>query len=100
MGLKFNGRRILQSSFIRFMGRSCSRVLFNARVVWQRIPDYLYNAGDQITEWTGGWQQKDTYMAHNDYWFGNTPGAVSGLNGQLTINADKPDIFEKTYEEV
>lgn len=88
MGLKFNGRRILQSSFIRFMGRSCSRVLFNARVVWQRIPDYLYNAGDQITEWTGGWQQKDTYMAHNDYWFGNTPGAVSGLNGQLTINAD------------
>ena len=70
------------------MGRSCSRVLFNARVVWQRIPDYLYNAGDQITEWTGGWQQKDTYMAHNDYWFGNTPGAVSGLNGQLTINAD------------
>ena len=93
MGLKFNGRRILQSSFIRFMGRSCSRVLFNARVVWQRIPDYLYNAGDQITEWTGGWQQKDTYMAHNDYWFGNTPGSVSGLNGTLTIQSNNMKSF-------
>ena len=88
MGLKFNGRLIPQSAHVRFNGLDRARVLFNGRVVWQRIPDYLYNAGDQITEWTGGWQQKDTYMAHNDYWFGNTPGAVSGLNGQLTINAD------------
>ena len=88
MGLKFNGRLIPQSAHVRFNGLDRARVLFNGRVVWQRIPDYLYNAGDRITEWTGGWQQKDTYMAHNDYWFGNTPGAVSGLNGQLTINAD------------
>ena len=88
MGLKFDGRLIPQSAHVRFNGLDRARVLFNGRVVWQRIPDYLYNAGDQITEWTGGWQQKDTYMAHNDYWFGNTPGAVSGLNGQLTINAD------------
>ena len=87
MGLKFNGRLIPQSAHVRFNGLDRARVLFNGRVVWQRIPDYLYNAGDQITEWTGGWQQKDTYMAHNDYWFGNTPGAVSGLNGQLIVSA-------------
>ena len=87
MPLNFNSTSVPSSGSVVYNGVSLSTLKQGSVVIWNKMPEFLYNAGNQYTSWTGGWQQKDTYMSHADYWYGNV-GVSAGLNGQLTINPD------------
>lgn len=93
MPLNFNSTSVPSSGSVVYNGVSLSTLKQGSVVVWNKMPEFLYNAGNQYTSWTGGWQQKDTYMSHADYWYGNTPGSVSGLNGTLTIQSNNMKSF-------
>ena len=58
MPLNFNSTSVPSSGSVVYNGVSLSTLKQGSVVIWNKMPEFLYNAGNQYTSWTGGWQQK------------------------------------------
>lgn len=61
MALWFNGTNIPGSGNVIYNGTYCDTVNCNGVQVWKRAPEWLYNSGNQYTEFTGGWNAQAAY---------------------------------------
>lgn len=52
MAVHFNGAAFRKASF---NGAALRRIFFNGGLVWRSIPAFLYSAGDEAADETGGW---------------------------------------------
>ena len=66
-------------------GSRCKQVNLNGMKIWTDLPDYLYNAGDEVTDFTGGWENMPKVMANYDGWDGRVNGNNSKGSNYLEL---------------
>jgi hypothetical protein len=89
MALSFNGTNIPVSSNVNYNGTNCSTVSCNGTQVWKHAPEWLYNSGNQYTEFTGGWNAQAAYYL----------GGAAGTNYYRNQTASTP-VFNATNIQV
>lgn len=63
-------------------GQKCTKIVVNNVQVWSGL-EYLYNAGDQATDFTGGWVKHTTLMPNSS----NLTNWPYGPKGSVTVNS-------------
>lgn len=66
MAMDFNGQIVQTTKHVYLNSQDAQRVIYNGAEVWRRAPTYLYNRGDEVTDFTGGWKTQANYFLIND----------------------------------
>lgn len=67
------------------LGSNIKSVTYNGTEYWKAYPEYLYNAGDEVTDFTGGWVSMSKVMANYDGWDGRVNGNNSKGSNYLEL---------------
>lgn len=111
MGIFYNSTNIPTTQHIYLNSQDSQVVFYNNTEVWRRAPTYLYNRGDQVTQFTGGWSAYRNYFIGGDtYWRNQTPTtpefrssdihfAVNNyyMSGGTVVTNSKVDLSKMTY---
>lgn len=111
MAIDFNGQIVQTTKHVYLNGQDAQRVYYNSTEVWRRAPTYLYNRGDEVTEFTGGWKTQDNYyLGNDDYCQQQTPctpvkeaSAIHMpvnnyyISGGLVVTNGKVDLTQMTH---